>query len=239
MNALRITICLFAFSVVSATGCSRHVAVNDPEAMAVIDQMARAYASCQTYRDTGTVTTIYLSSDGDETERKQFSTALSRPDQFRFEYSEPDVAQSRYIVWRNGDEVRTWWDLNQEDEQETSLGMAIAGATGVSSGSAHTVPALLMPVEIGGRLLTDLEAATLGKRTSLDGNTCILIHALYAGEPIEIWIDEQSHLVRRIHSTSGHGDFTTTETTVYDPVANEPLEPRLLEYNSPGPINGQ
>ncbi len=206
---------------------------NDPKATQVIARMAKVYSECQSYSDSGSVTTVFRSGTGNETEVKHFSTAMMRPSKFRFEFSEQQNPQSRYIVWQDGDEVRTWWDLNSRSEREDSLGLALAGATGVSSGAAHTIPSLLMPNEIGGRLLTDLEAARLADNKLLDGHACHTIEALYAGDPITIWIDEQTFLVRRIDSTSVFDGFTTTETTVYVPVINQEVAPELLKFNAP------
>lgn len=206
---------------------------NDPEASQVIARMAKVYSECQTYSDSGSVTTVIHSDGSNETEVKPFLTAMVRPSKFRFEFSEQRNTDSRYIVWRDGDDVRTWWDLNKRSEREDTLGMALAGATGVSGGSAHTIPSLLIPDEIGGWLITDIEAAKLGNKEVLDGHACYTIEALYAGDPITIWIDEQTYLVRRIDSTSVFGGFTTTETTVYDPLVDQEVDPKQLTFNAP------
>jgi outer membrane lipoprotein-sorting protein len=233
MNTGRIAVIAIALTAICVFGCRPGKVPNDPKATQVIDKMASAYATCQTYYDSGTVTTLYHSDDGDQSEIKQFSTAMIRPHEFRFEFNDEHDSQSRYIVWQNRDDVRTWWDLNQRSEREESLGMALAGATGVSGGSAHTIPSLLLPNEIGGRKLTDIEAAKLGENKPLGDHVCLTIEAVYAGNPITIWIDEQTFLVRRIDSTTAFDDFTTTETTIYDPVVNVDIDPKRLEYNAP------
>ncbi len=73
--------------------------------------------------------------------------------------------------------------------------MALAGATGVSSGSAHTIPALLLPREVGGRMLTDLEQPKRGEDKVLDDHKCFTIVARFADEPITIWIDQGTFLI--------------------------------------------
>lgn len=82
-------------------------------------------------------------------------------------------------------------------------------------------------------MLTDLEAAKLGSKKVLDGHACYTIEALYAGDPITIWIDEQTYLVRRIERKSVFGVFTTTETTIYDPLVDQEVEPKQLTFNAP------
>ena len=164
---------------------------------------------------------------------KRFSTAMVRPHQFRFEYAEEGKPNSRYVIWRNGRDVRTWWDLIQRSKRGDSLHLALAGAAGISGGSAHTVPALLMPDEVGGRPLTDLEQATRGEDDSFGNQKYFKIEALFAGDPITIWIDQKSFLVRRVDETSEFDDFSTVESTIYDPVIDEDVAPKLLEYNVP------
>jgi len=207
-----------------------------PSASQIIDQMAAAYLNCTTYSDTGTVTTVFKSADGNRTQVKQFATAMVRPSRFRFEFTEEEESNSRYIVWRAGNDVRSWWtswNAPSEAERAESLGLALAGATGVSSGSAHTVPALLMPDEVGGRLLTDLHKVIRGEDDVLHTHNCFTIEGLYADRPIKIWLDQQSLLIRRIDGTRKHDSFTTVRTATYDPVIDQDVPPSLLEYNAP------
>src|SRR5262249_47398083 len=116
----------------------------------ILAALAEVYAECRSYRDAGRVVTRFLPA-GDRRPHssvRQFATAFVRPGRFRFEYRQryrEEDAWDRYIVWAHGAEVRTWWDVRPGVEEAKSLGMALAGATGVSGGSAHTVPALLLP----------------------------------------------------------------------------------------------
>lgn len=203
-----------------------------PSAKQILNRMASAYAECQTYSDSGKVTTTYKSADGDETEVKPFTTAMIRPDQFRFEFTVQGNPRSRYIVWQNGKTISTWWDVRRQSEQPESLGMGLAGATGVSGGSAHTIPALLMPREVGGRLLTEVRNAKRGEDSTIAGDACFTIQAQVSGDPITIWIDQKTNLVRRIDSESDFGDFTTQESTTYDPVINGEIDPSSLEFRA-------
>lgn len=203
-----------------------------PAASQIVDQMVAAYSKCHTYMDTGTVTTVFKSADDFFTEVIQFSTVMARPSQFRFECTDDGVPHSRYVAWRKGAEVRTWWDLTQKAKQEDTLGLALAGATGIT-GSAHTVPALLMPDEVGPLLLTDFVNATRGDDEDLGNHKCFTIETLDTGDTITFWIDQESFLIRRIDETSAFDDFSTAETTTYDPVIDEGVAPSLLDYNAP------
>src|SRR5262245_26962508 len=144
------------------------------KAQDVLDRMAKAYASCKSYHDSGVVKTVFVQAGGNWTVEKPFTTAFVRPDRFRFEYKEKDGGgqERRYIVWRKGKEVQTWWDVKPGVEKPESLGLALAGASGVSGSSAHTVPALLLPKEVSGRRLTDLTEAKRLKDAKIDKVDC-------------------------------------------------------------------
>jgi hypothetical protein len=133
-------------------------------AQQILDKMATAYATCKSYHDSGVVTNDFgPHTAGDHYPRhvvvKPFRTAFVRPDQFRFEYDDP-TPDKAYIVWANADEVRTWWYIKPGVKKPSSLGNGLAGATGVSSGSAHTIPVLLLPDRLTGAKLTAMTDLT-------------------------------------------------------------------------------
>lgn len=236
MNALFRMAYAFLFIAVFATsitvvGCGKQENGRSPTASKILRRMATTYADCRTYADSGAVTTIFRSEEGESSEIKPFKTAMVRPDQFRYEFSVDGNTRSQYIVWQKGKIVRNWWAARRLNSTD-SLGMALAGATGVSSGSAHTIPALLMPQEVGGRLLTEVENARRGEDRMCGDHQCFTIEGKYADDPIIIWIDKESYLVRRIDETSTYDDFTADHTTTYDPVVNDEISPTLLEFRS-------
>ncbi len=198
-----------------------------------MDQVAKTYAECKSYKDSGKVTTVYKSADGNRSEVKPFTTAFSRPDRFRFSFHVQGDSQSRYVVWQNGNEVRTWWDVTSQNERPSSLSMGLAGATGVSSGSAHTIPTLLLPREVSGRKITDVTGMKRIDDAEINGSSCSRIEGKFAGSPITIWIDKKTSLIRRIDQTTKFDDFMTEETTLYDPVIDEKLDNKLLEFDAP------
>jgi len=130
-------------------------------AQEIMEEVRAAYASCASYRDRGNVRTDFLRPSGElymSTDRP-FLTVFQRPDRFRYEYRDDDTCR-RYVVWREGVAVRSRWDMMRAEQREESLVLALAGATGVSGGSAHTVPSLLLPDEFEGntvRQFVDVE----------------------------------------------------------------------------------
>jgi outer membrane lipoprotein-sorting protein len=228
-----------ALSVFAASLCSIGSADQAKEAPLTAEQilqrMAETYASCKSYRDSGIVSIVFIDAGGKRTEEKPFTTAFIRPDRFRFEYTESkgDRERYRYIVWRKGNDVRTWWDVIPGVRQLQSLGLALAGATGVSGGSAHTVPALLLPDEVGGRRLTDVTEARRVKDAKLGKVECFRIQCKYADSPMTLWIEAKTFLVRRIDEQTNFGSFRTEETTTYRPVMNEQIPDKMLEFGPP------
>ena len=221
-----------ATSQVSAQGEPEHVALTAAE---VVERMANAYADCVTYHDLGSVRTIFVQADGERIVKKPFRTAFVRPDRFRFEYSEPtrSNSESRYIVWSNGEDVQTWWDITPGILEPQSLEIALARATGVSGGSAHTVPALLMPDQIGGRRLTDVSDARRIEDARLEDIDCFRIQGLLGSSSATLWIDKNTSLVRRIDSQAEFDDFSTRTTTTYEPVIDGEVTAGMLAFDPP------
>lgn len=206
-----------------------------PSAKQVLDRMARAYADCKSYRDSGIVVTIFVEAGGNRIVEKPFTTAFVRPDRFRFEYKETkdDRQKNRYLVWRNGKKVQTWWDIKPRVEKPESLRLALAGATGVSGGSAHTVPALLLPKELSGRLLTDITEAKRIEDAKLDKTDCFRVQGKYGTSAMILWIDKKTFLVRRIDTQNKFDNFRTEATTTYDPVINGEIADKMLAFDPP------
>ena len=201
----------------------------------VLDRMAKAYAGCQSYRDSGVVKSVFVRGEGNRTEEISFTTAFIRPDRFRFEYKQKGrgIQELHHIVWSKGKEVHEWWSIKPGVEEPKSLGLALAGATGVSGGSAHTVPALLLPKEVRGRRLTQIAEAKRVEDAKLDMVDCFRVEGKFDESPMTLWIDQRSFLVRRIDAQKKFDDFRVEETTTYDPAINEEIPKKSLEFDPP------
>ena len=207
----------------------------EPSGQELLARAAAVYAHCTSYQDTGVVMILFMESGGDRTEERPFKTAFVRPDRFRFEYEETGAvgAKRRYIIWRVGSDVRTWWDVQPGVEGATSLDEALSAATGVSGGSAHAIPALLMPNEIKGRRLSDMTDATRVADAEVGGTACYCVTGKYANAPKTVCLDKRTSLVRRIEFEATFPAFHTRETTTFEPVIDAPVAPALLEFAPP------
>jgi outer membrane lipoprotein-sorting protein len=206
---------------------------DDPSAKQILDRMAEVYADCKSYRDSGMVKTLFIMAEGKETIEKPFTTAFVRPDRFRFEFKQTGNPQSRYIVWSKGLDIQTWWDVKPGIEKAASLELALAGATGVSSSSAHTIPSLLLPKEVSGRRLTDVTDAKRGEDGKLEKVECFRIEGKYGDHPITLWIEKESFLVRQIDEQVKFDNFRTEQTTTYDPTIDKEITDKMLEFDPP------
>ena len=131
----------FLFNCSVAVGCSNEPKQDALTAEQVLDRTAKVYANCKSYRDSGSVKTVFIEAFGNRTVEKPFTTAFVRPDRFRFEYKQKKrIGQEfQYIVWRQKKDVQIWWDVKPGIEKRDSLRLALEEAKGVSGSSAHDV----------------------------------------------------------------------------------------------------
>jgi len=207
--------------------------LEDPTAKQILDRMAQAYADCKSYKDSGVVKTVFIDASGSRTVEKPFTTALVRPDHFRFEYRETKNERNHFIIWSDGKDVKTWWGIQPGIEKPSSLDLALASATGVSGGSAHTIPALLLPEKITGLKLTAIQDAKRADHGMLKESECFRIEGKFADVPCTLWIDKKSYLVRRIDEQQKFDGFRTEQTIVYDPSLDQEIIDQMLEFDPP------
>lgn len=242
--------CLFLLSSATPLAAQDNATHDALTAEQILQSMAQTYANCRSYYDSGMVKMIFFMADGERTSEKPFTTAFVRPDRFRFEYTEQlaDGRESRYIVWQSGPLVQIWWSIESDeflDALDSSLASALAGGTGISGGSAHTVPALLLPDEIRGWRLMDMTEARRIEDAKLDeggcevtvssgqGDDCYRIQGQHADSPIILWIEKKTFLVRRIDREHQFEDFRTEMTTTYSPVIDGEITEGMLEFGAP------
>jgi outer membrane lipoprotein-sorting protein len=204
-------------------------------AQEILRRMGTAYATCESYRDSGVVKTVFIGADGKRIVEKPFSTAFVRPNHFRYAYEtkESEGEAEVYIIWAEGDRVQTWWDVEPGIQKSKTLSLAVAGATGVSGGSAHTVPAMLLPDKIGGRKLTELNNAKRIEDDKVGKFECFRIQGNHADSPTTLWIDKRTYLLRLIRSDTRFDDFRTEETTSYHATFDGRIADKILEFNPP------
>jgi hypothetical protein len=135
--------------------------------------------------------------------------------------------------------------------------VAVAGATGVSGRSAHTVPALLLPDLGESWRLTDLSDLVSLADGRIGGEPCYRVQGRYVPAPLDpareeelfrltgvgptrveyspttLWLDRDTLLVRRIEEATRWEAFRTEEVTDYQPEADVAVGDAELEFGAP------
>lgn len=240
----------FGIAVSSAEEATPPLTTGTTTAEQIITQTADVYRIAKSYSDSGVATTVLIDKSGKSVDKKPFTTAFVRPDRFRFEYSEkfsipvefsewisiPQAKPMHYIVWSKGEDVRTKWDIKPGIEKEFSLSMALAAATGVSGGTAHTIPVLLMPKEIGGWCVTQLHQLNRITDAPFEGVECYRIQGRRKASDSELttlWISKETFLIHRIDSSHTFRKFRTETTTTYKPKVNAAIDESALTFDAP------
>ncbi len=213
---------------------------NVSEAYKLLEGVVRTYASMTSYADKGTVS--LRRNENDPVLRVEFSTVFRRPSFFRFEFSRPHPYPplrhivSRHAVGFDGAAVYSVTKRHEEAskvEAKESLCMAVAGATGISSGSAHTIGRLLLD-EVTGLSILDLVDARLNDDAVINGIVCHSISAHHPkGGEREYWVEKDTLLIRK---NVRHGNVPSEEVRENIRV-NQALDDGLFAAEFTGPGN--
>ena len=209
---------------------------DEPTPREILGRAEKVYATCKTYKDSGFVRAVIIPKEGENVvSEKPFTTAFVRPDRLRFEYTEPKPQGHavRYLIRMQGPEVLSWWGIRPGVTREDSLALALAKATGVSGGSAHTVPSLLMPDGQIGARATDLKDPKRVGDDKQDGVDCFRVEGRFGNATRTLWVDKGTSLLRRLDDTIETNDLRIVSTTIYEPSAGGEIAPKLLEFDPP------
>lgn len=195
----------------------------------ILNKMAAAYRNCKTYQDSGIVQMV----DKHVNVKLKFTTAFIRPDRFRYEYMAvvPEGINSRLIIWRKGKQVAAWWNLKPKlVEAPSSFNRAIMAASGVSLGTASTIPALLFSKnEIKRPRLTDMTDVTQLADAELGNVDCYRVKGSIGVLNTVAWIDKETFIVRKVERVTDRG---AKIVATYNPVVNAKIPDTALEYNA-------
>lgn len=151
-----------------------------------------------------------------------FQTHYRHPGHFRFAFDNPHpFPPLAHIVTRTeigsdeeGAYIATNWN-GVARREATTLEMAVAGATGISMGTAHTISALLFR-EVGGFQLDDLRRLRFRRLRLIDGTVCRAISGLHtSGRRISAWFGAEDLLLRQLewHGSSIERHVISTAVT--------------------------
>jgi len=203
-------------------------------AKALLEEVAARYTSMTSYSDCGAVHTQLI--DNDRMFTTIFSTLYKKPSLYRFEFERPhpypplqNIITRRAVVFDGSTAYtrkQTGTDAPQSEFAE-NFSLAIAAATGVSSGSAHRIGRLLIPA-IGGLSILDLVDLRLSMDTVVDGTPCHSVAARYpksATPDMEFVIENDTLLIRRIKTTASGLSATELRHSIR---VNEPIDDAMF-----------
>jgi outer membrane lipoprotein-sorting protein len=181
-----------------------------PPPQVIVKQMAARYAAASTYQDSGVVETVVEGALPRRSTDVSFKTFFTRPRRLRFEWAEisPMSLPGRSVIWSDGEKAYAYYNYEPgKVETPEDLPTAIAGATGVSLGSAYTVPDLLLK-ETWGFSLTELTKLTLKEQERFEGEECYVLEGYHpSGEAWRLWIGKSDFLLRKLRTRRSNGEF--------------------------------
>ncbi len=224
-----------------------HRISDSPSSIELLARADEAYKKLDAYQDEGTSITKFEKSSLDQTNELHFTTAYSKAGKFRFEFWEPSRfgGESRMVVWKDGNVVKSWWTVNPVVESHESLGSAISGATGVSSGTAYLVPSVLMKEAAWKSCTWTCSKDTYRIQDGIEGgNSFFRVQHLTSTKAEKIfgvdspgtkgkvtyWISKDKYMLFRVDEETDFGEFFTRETIKYVPKFNVPIPNKAFEF---------
>jgi hypothetical protein len=180
----------------------------------LLKEVTFAYRACSSYEDTGRVE--YAHPETDVVVRAEFHTQFVRPHTFEFGFRNIDPI-FQYALSRHGKGANL--KRNSETEWFDSFDLAVASLSGVSWGSAHTVPRLLMSREIGGWPVTELDQSSRLADVFFAGRRCLRVQGKHPSEAVwvELVVDAEICLIRQVIETMIVDGISVKEYTTYHP----------------------
>jgi outer membrane lipoprotein-sorting protein len=207
------------------------------DATTILNNMVRMYSRLASYQDEGILITTIDEPTGGTIEKMPFKTFFKRPKLFRFEWTDFTITKlgQLHVIWFNGKEAFTYWEPDLYEKNE-SVGLAIAGATGISSGTATTVSDLLMPDEVGGSsLLKRLTKPSLVGEEVFEGVLCYRVQAIDTDESVELWVGKTDLLLRKVKRETKDGDGLRTREEIRRKIRVDQSIPEVV-FNYKPPI---
>ena len=220
--------------------------MTEQDGKVVIARLAAAYSALESYQDTGSVITL---PDGESTPHEMyFETRFVRPGRFRFDLLSPHPfaalreSNTYHIVACDGHhafEYQRDFRGQARVNEAASLALAVAGATGISHGAAHTIARLALP-GISGLSLSDLAPVRWVSIDDVDGFPCHHLVATRGNEEFELHVDAEMYLLRRLRTRAPGFSVEEVRRDIRPnspPDARDfapPLEEKIHDEASPG-----
>jgi hypothetical protein len=200
--------------MVLLVGFNQPAKAQTPDAAELLRDVQARYASLETYSATGEVlsgvtpdssASIFPAGQSQDM-RSTFTIKLARPQMYKIVWEQGNnFFSSKGAVWSDGESryVTMGGQITQPADTET----AIAMATGVSAGAAHTIPSIFFDLA-GNGITSGSNTATLAGGDLIEGEDCYVVKVHTEHVDRTFWISKTSALIRReMAVTSGQFDM--------------------------------
>jgi outer membrane lipoprotein-sorting protein len=224
--------------VVAILACSLPViaqAKKKTDATTILNKMFSMYSRLTSYQDDGILVVTLDGPTGGTIEKMPFKTFFKRPGLFRFEWTDYGITKlgKTKMIWSNGKEAFSYWEPDNYEKEE-SLGMAVAGATGISYGTVHTVSDLMLPGEFGGSRLKSLTKVSLLGEEVFEGASCYRIKGTDGDESVELWVGKIDLLLRKMRREEKHDDDLSIKEEIRRKIqVGQPIADVVFNYKPP------
>ena len=216
------------------------MALQQPDpARVVLNATLKAYRDCPSYRDTGSVVSVFeVAGEPSESTTRTTKTWFVRPDHVRFECHEID-AESKvdeyFVVWKGKTGSHTWWSRTANGTHDPEPLQALRAASAISGGASDLLFALMCPVEGGeGWSLAKLEKLNLDNPEVVAGAPCHVLKGLgFAGSEVAVWIDSKTHAIMRYREAIPLEGGRLIDTIDFKPQLGAPVTPEEAWFKPP------
>ena len=185
-------------------------AASEPSVLEIFRKTLRAYADCRSYQDQGIAETSFDSLTELGPSKARFTTNFRRGASLRFEYNPGEW--DHFVLWTDGRAAKTLFapgggkttDYNDAGDALASAGMASDDvgslvASLVFAKQFQDERATFKVFDIGLHGLSDLRR--IGD-AAIAGEACYRIAAKGGENDRVYWIDQRTHLIRRVEETA-------------------------------------
>ena len=197
-----------------------------------LETASAKYRALRSYSDVGVVRPL----SAPEPLSCWFETDYEAPGKFRFQFIRPHPypklrnCLTKYIAGSDGTQAYFYTEERGSKpivELEPSLELAVAGATGISEGTAHTIGRLLLD-RVGGFSLTMLTHLRFRTCREFDGVLCRRVSGLHGSwGRVTLWFDYNDLLLRKLDHHRARREEVRFKIRV-----NAPLSPERFNVPS-------
>lgn len=190
-NASRLCMALPIALAVANSACAAEEIRPDPGEL--LRKASARYLAMASYSAEGEV----VSTIRQHTLRHTFSIRLGRPGLYCIQWEQrlhPGFANSG-AVWSAGDGDFMLLPGGSEPVRQENRMMALAAATGVSGGAAHTVPSAF--VDLPHNFFKAIQQLSLEDDAVIEDDPCYVVSGMTGNQKMVLWISKDTHLFRQ------------------------------------------